>query len=113
MTMLPATPQRTADSRRVAPTPMIDVVVMCVVDTGTAKTVAVAIMTPDATVWAAKPPAGWSWITRRPSVRMMRNPPEYVPALMARAEARMTQSGTSKVAISPGDPGAGGWLPTA
>src|SRR5215207_5750823 len=48
-TMLPATPQRTADSRRVAPTPMIDVVVMCVVDTGTANTVAVVIMTPEAT----------------------------------------------------------------
>ena len=42
--MLPATPQRTADSRRVAPTPMIDAVVTCVVETGTANTVAVAIM---------------------------------------------------------------------
>jgi hypothetical protein len=73
--MLPATPQRTAESRRVAPTPMIEVVVMCVVETGTAKTVAVVIMTPDATVWAEKPPAGVSWMIRRPSVRMMRNPP--------------------------------------
>src|SRR3954470_21126472 len=92
-TILPATPQRTADSRRVAPTPMIDVVVMWVVDTGTANTVAVAIMTPEATVWAAKPPVGVSWMTRRPRVRMMRNPPEYVPALMASAEARMTHTG--------------------
>ena len=74
--MLPATPQRTADSRRVAPTPMIEVVVMCVVETGTANTVAVAIMTPEATVWAAKPPAGVSWMIRRPSVRMIRKPPE-------------------------------------
>ena len=33
-TMLPATPQRTADSRRVAPTPMTDDVMTCVVETG-------------------------------------------------------------------------------
>ena len=32
--MLPATPQRTADSRRVAPTPITDEVITCVVDTG-------------------------------------------------------------------------------
>ena len=55
---------------------MIDAVVTCVVEIGTANTVAVAIMTPEATVWAAKPPAGVSWMTRRPSVRMMRKPPE-------------------------------------
>jgi hypothetical protein len=73
--MLPATPQRTADSRRVAPTPMIEAVVMCVVDTGTANTVAVAISTPEATVWAANPLAGVSWMMRRPRVRMIRNPP--------------------------------------
>ena len=34
ITMLPATPQRTADSRRVAPTPMTDELITCVVDTG-------------------------------------------------------------------------------
>ena len=45
---------------------------MCVVDTGTAKTVAVATITPEATVWAAKPPAGVSWMIRRPRVRMIR-----------------------------------------
>ena len=61
--------------RRVEPTPMIDVVVMCVVDTGTAKTVAVVTMTLDATVWAANPPAGVSWMIRRPIVRMIRKPP--------------------------------------
>ena len=99
--MLPATPQRTADRRRVAPTPMIEVVVMCVVDTGTAKTVAVVTMTLDATVWAAKPPVGVSWMIRRPMVRMMRKPPAYVPALIAAAAASTTQKGTSKVSISP------------
>ncbi len=35
-TVFPATPQRTAEGRRVDPTPVIDVVVMCVVETGTA-----------------------------------------------------------------------------
>ena len=73
--MFPATPHRTAESRRVAPTPMMEVVVMCVVDTGTAKTVAVVTMPPEATVCAAKPPGGVSWMIRRPRVRMMRNPP--------------------------------------
>ena len=73
-TILPATPQRTADSRRVAPTPMIDVVMMCVVDTGTANTSRCVIIT-EATVWAANPSAGVSWMIRRPSVRMIRKPP--------------------------------------
>ena len=40
-------------------------------------------MTPEATVCAAKPPVGVSWMIRRPSVRMMRKPPAYVPALIA------------------------------
>ena len=34
MTMLPATPQRTADSFFVAPTPMMALKITCVVDTG-------------------------------------------------------------------------------
>ena len=41
-TMLRATPHRTADSLRVAPTPMIDDVIVWVVETGAAKTNAVA-----------------------------------------------------------------------
>ena len=40
-----------------------------------AKTVAVVTITPDATVCAANPPVGVSWMIRRPIVRMMRNPP--------------------------------------
>src|SRR3954451_16647428 len=93
-TMLPATPQRTADSRRVAPTPMIEAVGTCVVETGTAATVAVAMRVREEAVWAANPPAGVSWMIRRPRVRMIRIPPAYVPALIASAEARMTHSGT-------------------
>src|SRR3954453_24160217 len=73
--MLPAIPHRTADSRRVAPTPMIDAVVIFVVDTGTANTVAAVTMTLDATACAAKPPEGVSWLIRRPMVRMMQKPP--------------------------------------
>ena len=40
-TMLPATPQRTADSRFVAPTPRIDEVIVWVVEIGAAKANAV------------------------------------------------------------------------
>jgi hypothetical protein len=52
--MLPATPQRTAERRRVEPTPGIAAVVVCVVDTGMPKWVA-AWMTLAAAVSAAKP----------------------------------------------------------
>ncbi len=37
ITMLPATPQRTADAPRVVPTPMIAPVIVCVVETGMPK----------------------------------------------------------------------------
>ena len=37
ITMLPATPQRTADEPRVVPTPMMAPVIVCVVDTGMPK----------------------------------------------------------------------------
>ena len=40
MTMLPATPQRTAEARRAAPTPMIAPVMVWVVETGMPKAVA-------------------------------------------------------------------------
>ena len=39
--MVRATPQRTAERRRVAPAPMIAEVMMCVVETGASKTYAV------------------------------------------------------------------------
>ena len=37
ITMFPATPQRTAESRSLAPTPMIALEITCVVDTGIPK----------------------------------------------------------------------------
>src|ERR687893_541838 len=89
-----ATPHRTADSRRVAPTPITDEVMMCVVETGTAYAYAVVSMTELATVWAVKPFAGVSWMIRRPSVRMIRQPPAYVPNAIAVAAASTTHSGT-------------------
>src|SRR3954451_20658379 len=90
--MLPATPHSTADSRRVAPTPITDDVMMCVVDTGRPYD-AVANSTPDATVWDAKPAAGSILMTLRPKVRMIRQPPEYVPSEIAVAAERITHSG--------------------
>ena len=72
--MLPATPQRTAERRRVEPTPMIEVG-----DVrrrhGHGEDGRRHTMTLEATVCAAKPPVGVSWMIRRPIVRMMRKPP--------------------------------------
>src|SRR5690242_1902302 len=95
--MLPATPQRTAENRRVEPTPRIEEVITCVVEIGAAKAYAVVSMIPLATVCAANPPTGVSWMTRRPRVRMTRQPPEYVPRLIASAEDSTTQNGTWKL----------------
>src|SRR5690348_1891568 len=95
--MFPATPHRTAENRRVEPTPRIELVITWVVEIGAANAYAVVSMIPLATVCAANPPTGLSWITRRPSVRMIRQPPEYVPRLIASAELITTQNGTYSV----------------
>ena len=73
--MLPATPQRTADSRLVAPTSMIADVIVRVVEIGQ-PSCEVTKSTVLAVVSAAKPSGGPRWITRRPRVRMIRQPPE-------------------------------------
>jgi hypothetical protein len=66
-TILPATPQRTAESRVVAPTPTIAPVIVCVVLTGMPKRVAIRIaMAPP--VSAAHPPTGRSFVIRLPIV---------------------------------------------
>ena len=64
-TMRPATPQRTADSRRIEPTPMIAPVIVCVVLTGTPRCVAVNSEIAPA-VSAANPPTGCRFHTRCP-----------------------------------------------
>ena len=77
-TIRPATPQRTADSRLIEPTPMIAPVIVCVVLTGTPRCVAVKSEIAPA-VSAAKPPTGCSLVIFDPIVWMMRQPPDSVP----------------------------------
>src|SRR3954447_1392226 len=96
VTMLPATPQRTAEKRLAAPAPMIPPLMTCVVDSGKPACEA-ARMTAAPDPWAAKPCAGSILMMRVPMVRMIRQPPEYVPAAIAAAEDTITQVGTSKL----------------
>ena len=77
-TTRPATPQRTADSRRLAPTPTMPPVIVCVVDTGmpacdVKNNVAAAADS------AAIPPTGWSRVIFEPIVLTIRQPPVSVP----------------------------------
>ena len=78
----PATPHLTALRRRVAPTPMIAPVMVCVVETGMPK-----LVTPNKVkapaVSAQKPPTGLSLVIFDPIVLTIRQPPESVPKPMA------------------------------
>ena len=81
-TTRPATPQRTAESRRLAPTPTIAPVIVCVVDTGmpacdVKNSVAAAADS------AATPPTGCSLVIFEPIVLTMRQPPVSVPSPIA------------------------------
>src|SRR3954452_18757868 len=95
MTMLPATFQRTAESRLVEPTPMIAEVIVWVVEIGAFSTRALKNSTELATVSAAKPSAGPRSMILRPRVRMIRPPPAYVPAASTVAEVQNTHHGIS------------------
>src|SRR5690242_6184766 len=76
-TMLLATPQRTAESRWVAPTPRIEAVMVWVVLTGIPATaVPRSVIAP--AVSAQKPPIGRSLVNRMPIVFTMRQPPASV-----------------------------------
>src|SRR3954469_7723839 len=77
-TIRPATPQRTADSRWVAPTPTIEPVIVWVVLTGIPKCVATRIAAAPP-VSAQNPPTGRSFVIRDPIVYTMRQPPNSVP----------------------------------
>ena len=93
-TMVPATPHFTADTRRVAPTPMIAPVIVCVVDTGMPRWVARnSVMAPE--VSAQNPPKGWSLVIFVPIVFTMRQPPNIVPSAMAAWQMMTTQKGIS------------------
>ena len=72
--MFPATPQRTACRPRVAPEPITDPEITCVVETGYPKC-AVAHRIEAQAVCAAKPCGGSIFAMRVPRVRMIRHPP--------------------------------------
>src|SRR5471032_1882579 len=81
-TILPATPQRTADIFCAEPTPTMAPVIVCVVETGTPSAVAMnKVMAPP--VSAQKPPTGLSLVIFWPIVLTMRQPPNRVPKLIA------------------------------
>ena len=89
-----ATPQRTADRRRVAPTPTMAPVMVWVVLTGMPIRVFMARAVAPA-VSAAKPPTGCSLVIREPMVCTMRQPPVMVPRAMAAWAESTTHSGIS------------------
>ena len=72
--MLPATPQRTADSRLAAPAPITPPEITCVVESGKPKCEAARITAAPAPC-AEKPCAGSILMIRVPIVRMIRQPP--------------------------------------
>src|SRR5678815_3323135 len=77
-TMRPATPHFTADNLRVAPTPTIEPVIVCVVETGVPVRVTYAKVSAAADS-AQKPPTGFNFVMRVPIVCTMRQPPDSVP----------------------------------
>ena len=81
-TIRPATPHLTAERRRVAPTPTIAPVIVCVVETGIPVNVAPKRVAAPA-VSAQKPPTGFSFVIFDPIVWTIRQPPESVPSPMA------------------------------
>jgi hypothetical protein len=93
VTISRATPQRTAEARRAAPTPMMQPVMVCVVETGIPSQVAVnnAI---DPPVSAQKPCIGVSRVILEPIVFTMRQPPASVPKPIMAWQVMTTQNGT-------------------
>ena len=91
--MRPATPQRTAENRWIAPTPMMAPLIVCVVDTGMPPSAVPMSVTAPA-VSAEKPPMGRSLVMRMPIVFTMRQPPAIVPSPSAAWAAKITQNGT-------------------
>src|SRR5262245_53269799 len=81
-TMRPAIPQRTADSRVVAPTPTMAPVMVWVVLTGMPAT-AVPISMIEPAVSAQKPPTGFSLVMPIPIILTIRQPPARVPSPIA------------------------------
>src|SRR5438552_4723435 len=99
-TICRATPQRTADSRFTAPTPVMAPVIVCVVLTGMPRLVAVKRVIAPADS-AAKPPKGCSLVIFDPIVWTIRHPPVSVPRAIAAYAARMTHSGIVNTVMYP------------
>src|SRR3954452_780313 len=90
-----ATFQRTAETRRAAPTPTMAPVMVWVVDTGTPRKVAAnSVAAPP--VSAQNPCIGVSLVIRNPMVRTMRLPPIRLPTAIAAWHDSTTQNGTEK-----------------
>src|ERR1700709_2642724 len=87
-----ATDQRTADTRRAAPTPTIAPVIVWVVETGMPNAVAANRVTAPP-VSAQKPCIGESRVIFDPIVCTIRQPPSSVPTAMAVWQDRTPQSG--------------------
>src|SRR5246127_1947645 len=81
-TILPATPQRTADIFCEAPTPTMAPVMVWVVETGTPKWLGISKGSAPP-LSAQKPPTGLSLVIFWPMVLTMRQPPNSVPAEIA------------------------------
>src|SRR5713226_7697984 len=92
-----ATFQRTAETRRAAPTPTMAPVMVCVVETGTPSQVAMnSVAAPP--VSAQNPCIGVSLVIRNPMVRTIRQPPIRVPSAIAAWHDSTTQNGTENSA---------------
>src|SRR2546430_7694204 len=95
-----ATPQRTEESRRVAPTPMMAPVMVWVVLMGM-PAMAVPRRVAAPAVSAQNPPTGLSFVILCPIVLTIRQPPAMVPSPMAAWQIKMTQKGMLKLAKYP------------
>src|SRR6266566_2822160 len=93
-TILRATPHFTADSLRVAPTPIMAPVIVWVVETGMPASVAPKRVIAPA-VSAQKPPTGFSFVIFEPIVCTIRQPPESVPNAIAPCAESTTHKGIS------------------
>src|SRR5882757_6886958 len=92
--MLPATPHRTAETRLPAPDPITPPLITWVVESGKPKCVDARITAAPAP-WAENPCAASILMMRVPIVRMILQPPKYVPREIADAAEITTQKGTS------------------
>ena len=97
-TMLPATPQRTAEALRTEPTPTMAPVMVCVVDTGIPSAEARKI-TIDPAVEALNPWCCDSLVIREPIVSMIFHPPVIVPMAIATGTGAEVQKPLATVVV--------------